>query len=242
MNQILIADDNDINRRLLTWQLDTLGFSCDDAASGKDILVACGQQTYSVILMDVNLGDTDGYTVTRTLREREQDTRTPIVAVTAHTGLDEYERCMASGMDDFLSKPIALSPLARLLIRWGVHDYRSDDEPGGEADGPLLLPEAVTWLRSLEEASAHEGLAREVARDFLDRAPAHLRRLQTAMHKNDEHKQELARFALHKNCVGIGARRLASATGSANGESGADVARLEAILAETSAEVERQLT
>ena len=70
MTRILIADDNAINRKLLAWQLETLGFAGEDATCGREAIAACADREFDLIFMDVNLGDMDGYTVTQTLRAR----------------------------------------------------------------------------------------------------------------------------------------------------------------------------
>lgn len=267
MTRILIADDNTINRKLLSWQLETLGFGCDNATCGQEAIDACADTRFDLIFMDVNLGDMDGYTVTRTLRQREVDVRTPIVAVTAHVGKEEQDRCLASGMDDFLSKPITLSPLAQLLVRWGVHGYEpvadtAADGDGAKEPGSWLLSTAVTWLRSLEESAAHAGLARAIAADFLARAPMHVQRLRTAIDDGDGEKRAQSCFALRKNCIGMGAIRLADAVGqdadcvaakladearrtappetSPHATVGEWLADIDRILAGTSAEVQRE--
>ena len=251
MTRILIADDNAINRKLLAWQLETLGFPSEDATCGKDAIAACAERSFDIIFMDVNLGDMDGYTVTRTVRDKERDGRTPIVAVTAHVGREERERCLASGMDDFLSKPITLSPLAQLLVRWGVNGYDAAAAraqlSGDTVSGPWLLQIAIDWLRALEQGSAHAGLAREIASDFLARAPAHASRLRAAVGDGDGALYARMCFALHRNCVGIGAFRLAAAIGESLELASRDAATvdqwlsdIDRILVDTSAEVQRE--
>jgi CheY-like chemotaxis protein len=220
---ILIADDNVINCRLFTWQLETLGYPCQTVLSGQAALQACEERDYDIVFMDLNLGDMDGYTVARTLRERERERhagvpgrRTPIVAVTAHTGLREYERCMAAGMDDFCSKPVTLVALARLLVRWGVCGYErpgaaeGDTDDTGDGNGNTdnadawLLESAIEWLQSLEQNTSHAGLVHEIAAAFSERAPAHMRRMRAAMQRNDLDKLALERFALRRHCLGLG--------------------------------------
>lgn len=253
MTRILIADDNAINRKLLAWQLETLGFACDDANSGQSALDACLDREFDLIFMDVNLGDMDGYGVTRTLREREGDAdpydrRTPIVAVTAHVGREERERCLGAGMDDFLSKPITLGPLAQLLIRWGINGFDADlaanpaDRPAAAApaDSPLLLQPAVDWLRALEQNSAHAGLAREVADDFLAQVPAHVRQLHGLLGGDDEAQCAKMCFAITKHARGIGAARLAAAIAAGRADGRQWLADIDETLAATSDEIRRE--
>ncbi len=84
-----------------------------------------------MILMDCMMPELDGFTATRTLREREQSgdgTRTPVIAITANTAEGVQARCLAAGMDDFLSKPVHLQELETVLRRWLPRDADADGE------------------------------------------------------------------------------------------------------------------
>ena len=81
--------------------------------------------------MDCMMPELDGFTATRTLREREQAaerTRTPVIAITANTAEGVQAKCLAAGMDDFLAKPVHLQELETVLRRWLLHDVDADGE------------------------------------------------------------------------------------------------------------------
>ncbi|MCX4244383.1 response regulator [Paraliomyxa miuraensis] len=116
---LLIADDNAINRRVAMAQIERLGCSADMVTNGLEALDALGVRSYDLILMDCQMPQMDGYEATREIRRRYRDAQwRPIIAVTASSRVEDRERCIAVGMDDFVAKPITLESLDRVLKRW----------------------------------------------------------------------------------------------------------------------------
>ena len=116
---LLIADDNAINRRVARTQVERLGFSADMVTNGREVLDALSVRSYDLILMDCQMPEMDGYEATREIRRRYGDAeRRPIIAVTASARIEDRERCLAVGMDDYVSKPMTLECLDRVLKRW----------------------------------------------------------------------------------------------------------------------------
>ncbi len=117
---ILLAEDNPINQMVAQHQLEDLGTQVDIAENGNEVLEAMAQKQYDLILMDCQMPDMDGYETTRQIRQQESESgyRIPIVALTAHAFGHDRERCMAAGMDDYLSKPYDRRDLANVLKRW----------------------------------------------------------------------------------------------------------------------------
>jgi signal transduction histidine kinase/CheY-like chemotaxis protein len=117
--RLLVVEDNEINRHVLLAQLAALGFAADAVPDGEEGLAALEHTTYDAVLMDCQLPGVDGYDTTRRLRRREGGGRhTPVIAVTAHAMKGEREKCLAAGMDDYITKPVVLEQLAELLDRW----------------------------------------------------------------------------------------------------------------------------
>jgi signal transduction histidine kinase/CheY-like chemotaxis protein len=117
--RLLIVEDNEINRHVLLAQLAALGFAADAVPDGEEGLAALEHGTYDAVLMDCQLPGVDGYDTTRRLRRREKSgLHTPVIAVTAHAMKGEREKCLAAGMDDYITKPVVLEQLAELLDRW----------------------------------------------------------------------------------------------------------------------------
>ncbi|MEO1391687.1 MAG: CHASE2 domain-containing protein [Cyanobacteria bacterium J06634_5] len=104
--KILIAEDNRINQRVALRLLELLGYQADVVSSGKDVLAALKRQTYDVILMDMRMPELDGLEATRQIRQSHHYEGLWIIAMTANAMEKDRQRCLAAGMDDYLSKPI----------------------------------------------------------------------------------------------------------------------------------------
>jgi CheY-like chemotaxis protein len=120
-SRILIAEDNLINQRVAIRMLEKLGLFADIVDNGAKAVEALKATAYPLVLMDCQMPEMDGFEATRTIREwetAEHLPRTPILAMTAHAMPGDRERCLESGMDDYISKPISLSVLESTLSRW----------------------------------------------------------------------------------------------------------------------------
>ncbi|MBC7106822.1 MAG: response regulator, partial [Firmicutes bacterium] len=118
---ILVAEDFAINRQLLQAQLKRLGLTAQGVADGREAVEAFSRDAFALVLMDCRMPVMDGLEATRAIRRLEAERglkRTPIIATTAGATPEERERCLNAGMDDYLSKPVRLADLARVLPRW----------------------------------------------------------------------------------------------------------------------------
>jgi CheY-like chemotaxis protein len=117
--RILVAEDNPVNQKLATRLLEQKGHRVVVAANGREAVAAHEAGGFDLILMDVQMPEMDGIAATAAIRRAEEATgvRTPIIAVTAHAMEGDRDRCLAAGMDDYLSKPIKPARLAALLDR-----------------------------------------------------------------------------------------------------------------------------
>lgn len=99
--------------------LDRLGYRVDVVASGAEAIEALSEVEYVAVLMDCQMPAMDGYDATRAIRHRQGSKRhTPVIAMTAGTVSGDRERCLAAGMDDYISKPVRTDELGRVLQRW----------------------------------------------------------------------------------------------------------------------------
>jgi two-component system sensor histidine kinase/response regulator len=114
---ILLVEDNPVNQEVTLSMLQLLGCRPETAGDGREAIEACDGRSYDLILMDCQMPVMDGYEATRTIRERESS-RTPIIALTADAMSGASDRCLASGMDDYISKPFTLKQLREILERW----------------------------------------------------------------------------------------------------------------------------
>ena len=115
---ILVVDDHPINRRLLADQLGSLGYQCKTANDGVDALNVMSKNAIDIVLSDVNMPNMDGYRLTR--RIRELGLTLPVIGVTANALAEEKQRCLESGMDSCLSKPVTLDILKQTLAHYSA--------------------------------------------------------------------------------------------------------------------------
>jgi CheY-like chemotaxis protein len=115
--RILVAEDNTVNQRVIQLQLKKAGYKTTIAASGVEVLRKLEESDYDVILMDCQMPELDGYETTRRLREKESTRGVYVIALTANTMEGDRERCLAAGMDDYLSKPTREVDLSFALER-----------------------------------------------------------------------------------------------------------------------------
>ncbi len=115
--RVLVAEDNVVNQRVTLLQLEKLGYRAELAANGLEVLEALERAQYDVILMDCHMPEMDGYEVTERIRRNPRHGQIKIIAMTANAMQGDRERCLASGMDDYVSKPTRLHDLQDVISR-----------------------------------------------------------------------------------------------------------------------------
>jgi two-component system, sensor histidine kinase and response regulator len=116
---VLVAEDNAVNQLLATRLLEKRGHRVVVTTNGREALEALAKDRYDLVLMDVQMPEMDGLQATRSLREKEKEKRDgfhqPVIALTAHAMKGDQERCLAAGMDGYLTKPIPPQELDAIL-------------------------------------------------------------------------------------------------------------------------------
>jgi len=131
--RVLAVDDNDVNLEVLVGQFEILGIALDTASNGIEALTLWRNRSYALVLTDIHMPDMDGFELTRQIRAEEGASidrpRTPILALTANALKGEAERCLAAGMDGYLTKPLTLERLREAVARHAiaVPDVRVSD-------------------------------------------------------------------------------------------------------------------
>ncbi len=119
--RVLVAEDNPVNQMLVMKFLEKLGYKADAVANGEEAINALKLAQYDVVLMDCQMPVMDGYEATRAIRSDvsgELDNSVPVVALTANAMSGDREKCLAAGMDDYLSKPMNVKDIDEKIKRW----------------------------------------------------------------------------------------------------------------------------
>jgi CheY-like chemotaxis protein len=119
--RILLAEDNPVSQLVAARMLRRLGYEPDLVSTGREAIAAADADTYAALILDCQMPELDGFEAAREIRRREAGQpgrRLPIIALTANAMPGDRERCLAAGMDDYLSKPMRLADVAVLLRRW----------------------------------------------------------------------------------------------------------------------------
>ncbi len=183
--KILLVEDTPINQKVILNQLKVLGYAADCVGNGQQALDCLAQQQYDLVLMDCLMPVLDGYKTTKALRDREGNGRsTIIIAMTANAMKGEREKCLAAGMDDYISKPVDLDNLAAILHQWGetitgIQGRASSPAeplpPSPEFQTPYSLEEAPIDLKRLHEISrGDEEFELELLETFMEDAVVYL--------------------------------------------------------------------
>ena len=116
--RVLLVEDNDLNARVMTSLIEKLGHAVVWVPSGAEALRTVPTQPFDLVLLDLQMPGMDGYQTAVAIRKDLEDVDVPIVAVTAHASADAKTKCLASGMNDFLTKPVSLSQMKATLGQW----------------------------------------------------------------------------------------------------------------------------
>jgi signal transduction histidine kinase/CheY-like chemotaxis protein len=126
--RVLVVEDNIANLKVAVRMVEKLGYRADVAANGVEAMRILGEMQYDAVLMDCNMPEMDGFEATRSIRRTEMEGRhVPVIAMTASALSGDRERCLAAGMDDYVSKPIKLHVVAAVLERWVAPTRRASE-------------------------------------------------------------------------------------------------------------------
>ena len=226
--RVLVAEDNPVNQLVATAMLDSLGIACSIVENGRMAVERALHESFDVLLMDCQMPEMDGFEATAQIRARQRDGRLaralPIVALTANAVEGDRERCLAAGMDDYLSKPFTRERLAATLQRWLPRQTESPPArtaaapalaaPGpGAASAPTtagaLNPRALDAIRHLPGANGALLVNKVIGAYLLD-APVRLAQLRSAAEAGDSLALRKAAHAMKSSSANVGAEQLAA--------------------------------
>lgn len=171
---VLIAEDNNMNQQLISHLMKSWDIDFVMVNNGKQVIAELKNRSYSLVLMDIQMPEMDGYEATRIIRN-ELKQSIPIIAMTAHAMAGEREKCIELGMNDYVSKPIKETVLYNLI---GLHAQN--------VSGDMLSPPIAIQLGYLEELSGGDKeFERSILEQFLIQAPQELDMLEKAIENNE---------------------------------------------------------
>ena len=197
--KILVAEDNTVNQKVVQLLLHNLGYRADLAANGIETLAALERQSYDVVLMDVQMPEMDGLEATRRLRARYGTGNGPrVIAMTANAMPGDREKCLAAGMDAYVSKPVELNDIRAVLI--AMADVAT---PGTT----VIDLRRIAQLRELED-EANPTLLADIVALFINDAPEHLDNIARALAFSDAVLLEASAHRFLSSIDNLGALRM----------------------------------
>jgi CheY-like chemotaxis protein len=200
--RILLAEDNAVNQKVALRLLARLGYRADVAANGLEAVDAVQRQPYDVVLMDVQMPEMDGLEASRRIKTGEAATVPRIIALTADAMQGDREKCLAAGMDDYITKPIHVEDLVAALARTRPQSAAEDPKP---EEPPVLDAKKFAEFRE----TMGDDFIGEVLAVFHEDAPALLRSLKQALDVGDAELFRRSAHSLKSNCASFGAVTLA---------------------------------
>lgn len=207
---MLVAEDNQVNQLVAKGYLEAAGYRVDVVSNGAEALEAIGRRPYQAVLMDCQMPYMDGYAATVELRRNElvlRKPRLPVIAMTANALAGEREKCLAAGMDDYITKPVRANELYAALERW----ITSPPVPAtpAEATEYVTLDRSVLANLAKLQSPGSPDLVRSVIDAFNRDTPLRLAALKEAVATGDTVKVESTAHALKGSCLNVGAKAMA---------------------------------
>jgi signal transduction histidine kinase/DNA-binding response OmpR family regulator len=209
--RVLLAEDDEINRKVALKMLAQLGYRADVAMDGLEVLAAMERRPYDVVLLDVQMPELDGLETARRIRGRWPDSSARLIAMTANALHGDRETCLAAGMDDYLSKPVAIRQLKAALGRSEPAVSGAGAAPEPESDRretPVFDPAALEQLRQLDDGAGE--FLRSAIDLFRSDAAEKLEHLAAAFGEGDAAAVERLAHSLKSSAGHLGGRRLAA--------------------------------
>ncbi|HEY9697769.1 MAG TPA: response regulator [Trichocoleus sp.] len=208
--RILLAEDSLINQKVAINQLKSLGYETDVAANGQEVLELISQIEYDLILMDCQMPVMDGYTTTQVIRQQEGRQHPIIIAMTANAMKADRDRCLAVGMDDYLSKPVQKEALALKLVQWSETianaSLAATDPKPIQPEASKIEQQLIDWDYLSQISDGNREFEKELLQVLLETLPPHLESLERHVHlDNNKGVQQEAHY-IRGSSSSIGAK------------------------------------
>jgi CheY-like chemotaxis protein/HPt (histidine-containing phosphotransfer) domain-containing protein len=210
--RVLLAEDNPVNQKVAVLMLEKLGCRIDVVGNGQEAVTALKQFPYDLVFMDCQMPEMDGFEATVAIRALPLPAgNVPIVALTANAFKDDQDRCLAAGMNDFLSKPVTSPGLQRMLARWVKTESEASAMQHKPAEHTAASDNLLSVRKALDEMAAMLGaeIVPEVLALFAATADELLPALQRAIAARDFSVLERLAHRLKGALAQVGARDVA---------------------------------
>ncbi len=212
--QILLVEDNPVNREVAIQMLTGLGCQVVTANNGKQAVAMVKKQPFDLVLMDCHMPEMDGFSATRTIRQWEHEAARPpltVIALTANVQKGIREECLAAGMNDYLSKPFNLEQLHSALSHWLPENLQiiltvGNKEKAGKTQG-IIDEKALNKIRTLQQPD-REDLVSKIISLYLASAPGLLSLISRSLEKGDLAEVKEAAHSLKSSSANVGAIRV----------------------------------
>ncbi|HEY8257533.1 MAG TPA: response regulator [Gemmatimonadales bacterium] len=228
----LVVDDNVVNRAVIVGMLESCACAATEAANGREAVMHAMSSEFDVVFMDCQMPIMDGFEATGEIRRREATDgrrRVPIVALTASALKGERERCLAAGMDDYLSKPVRQAELEGMVSRWASAGVRASGRSAGHGHSPngngngnghsngnghappreVLDQSVIAGLRAMRSPRSGDASGRLIG-IYLEHTPQSIRQLRGAVDGGDCAEAQRIAHTIKSSSGMLGATGLAA--------------------------------
>jgi PAS domain S-box-containing protein len=230
--KILLVEDNEINRLLASKLFNRIGYQIDSVNDGSDAVVEVGKTKYDVVFMDIQMNGMDGFEATKQIRKKYGQSGPVIIAMTAFASPEDRKACLDAGMDDYVSKPITIDDLERMLVKW-VKNPNPEISINTRVKATSSVPsnsknlDLATVKRLVDIGKASDkNFTAQLLEMFALQVPKLIATINDALNKNDLDTVWKSAHKLKGTCLNIGAVKLSAlckeleAKGRANDSSG----------------------
>lgn len=252
--KILLTEDNPINQEVACIMLESIGCEVEIAENGSEAVDALASKQFDLIFMDCQMPVMDGFEATRTIRSQSSQNDIPVVALTANAMEGDRELCIASGMDDYLSKPVNQSELQSTLEKW-LHQKPTTSTNNFTPPKPAEALETMNFefdesaldtIKALQRPGKPDILAK-IVNMYLDKTPELIADIEQGIAANDAARVKMAAHTLKSSSAYLGGTTLAAqcnkleskAANDDLAESSSDVATISTGFDELSAQIKK---
>lgn len=211
---LLLVEDNIINQEVALSMLRSFGCVVDVASNGLEALDAVKHKIYDLVLMDCMMPEMDGYSAAGEIRRRQAENQLPefpVIALTANAIEGDREKCLAAGMNDYLTKPFKPRDLHDMLKKWLHHGKGMSETPqeaSTDSSMPIPIPQVLSSIQLLE-ADYGKDLLKQVIKTYLDNAGRLMQTLENAWNTGDLKAIQMTSHTLKSSSAQVGANDLA---------------------------------